>query len=85
MLLFSLSPSIATTFGGVSPVGNTSGALTYTANFVQGTTYTVPMSIPTLLELRLATSQTSTPFAAAVPGAPATLSAPGLTVGKHGI
>lgn len=70
-----LSPAISTTFGGVSPVGNTSGALTYTGSFVQGTTYTVPMSITNPIGTATASSQTITPYAAAVPGAPASLSA----------
>ena len=70
-----LSPTITTTFGGVSPVGNTSGALTYTGSFVQGTTYTVPMSITNPIGTATATSQTITPFAATAPGAPASLSA----------
>lgn len=70
-----LSPAISTGFGGVSPVGNTSGALTYTGSFVQGTTYTVPMSITNPIGTATATSKTITPYAAAVPGAPASLSA----------
>jgi len=70
-----LSPTISTTFGGVSPVGNTSGALTYTGSFVQGTTYTVPMSITNPIGTATATSQTIIPFAATAPSAPASLSA----------
>lgn len=70
-----LSPAISTGFGGVSPVGNTSGALTYTGSFVQGTTYTVPMSITNPIGTATATSKTIIPYAATVPSAPASLSA----------
>lgn len=70
-----LSPAISTGFGGVSPVGNTSGALTYTGSFVQGVTYTVPMSITNPIGTATATSKTIIPYAATAPGAPATLTA----------
>lgn len=70
-----LSPAISTGFGGVSPVGNTSGALTYTGSFEQGVTYTVPMSITNPIGTATAASKTITPYAAATPGAPATLTA----------
>jgi hypothetical protein len=70
-----ISPTISTTIGGTSPVGNVSGALTYTASYVQGTQYTVPLSITNAIGTATATSQTITPFAATAPGAPASLSA----------
>jgi hypothetical protein len=70
-----ISPTISTTMGGTSPVGNASGALTYTASYVQGTQYTVPFSITNPIGTATATSQTRTPFAAATPGAPASLTA----------
>jgi len=70
-----ITPTISPTIGGTSPVGNTSGALTYTANYVQGTTYTVPLSITNPMGTATATSQTIIPYAATVPSAPASLSA----------
>jgi hypothetical protein len=71
----SVISGISPTIAGTSPVGNTSGALTYTFSYVQGTQYTVPFSVTNPIGTATATSQTITPFAAAVPGAPATLSA----------
>jgi len=70
-----ISPTISTTVGGTTPVGNVSGALTYTASYAQGTQYTVPFSITNPIGTATATSQTITPFAATAPSAPASLSA----------
>jgi hypothetical protein len=66
---------VSPTTAGTSPVGNTSGALTYTFNYVQGTQYTVSFSVTNPMGTATATSQSITPFAAATPGAPASLSA----------
>jgi hypothetical protein len=68
-------PVASQTVGGTSPVGNTSGALTFTASYAQGTQYTVAMNITNPIGTAYATSQTITPYAAATPGAPATLTA----------
>jgi hypothetical protein len=66
---------ISPTTAGTSPVGNTSGALTYTASYVQGTQYTVSFSVTNPMGTATASSQSITPFAPATPGTPASLSA----------
>lgn len=68
-------PVASQTVGGTSPVGNTSGALTFTASYAQGTQYTVAMNITNPIGTAYATSQTITPYASTAPSAPASLSA----------
>jgi hypothetical protein len=65
----------AATTAGTSPVGNTSGALTYTFSYVQGTQYSVSFSVTNPMGTATASSQSITPFAAVIPGTPASLSA----------
>ena len=65
----------AATTAGTSPVGNTSGALTYTFSYVQGTQYSVSFSVTNPMGTATASSQSITPFAAVSPGTPASLSA----------
>ena len=71
----SVISGISPTIAGTSPVGNTSGALTYTFNYVQGTQYTASFSVTNPMGTATASSQSITPFAAVIPGAPASLSA----------
>ena len=65
----------AATTAGTSPVGNTSGALTYTFSYVQGTQYSVSFSVTNPMGTATASSQSITPFAPVIPSTPASLSA----------
>lgn len=73
----STSPMLGTmgTNGNPTPVGNTSGTVSFTGSWVQGTSYTVTFPIVNAIGASSVTTTSITPYAATAPSAPASLSA----------
>ena len=71
-----VAPTISTSVTGTSPVGNTSGSLSFTGSYIQGTNYSANLTVTNAVGTSTSSNATgTTPYAATVPGAPASLSA----------
>ena len=71
-----ISPFTSTSVSGTSPVGNTSGSLSFTGSYAQGFVYSANMTVTNAVGTSpISTSSGATPYPATAPSAPASLSA----------